>query len=197
MEHFSKSIRLKDDTAMVIRTLSKQDGPALLAFFKALPNNDRLFLKEDVTNREVIERWIRELDYGSVLPLVAEKESVIHGDATLHFNNHGWQTHMAEIRCVVSREYQQKGLGTALMRELVSFADQKGISKISAKMMDIQESAQRAFQKLGFKKAAELKDFVTDIQGKTHNLVVMVNDVSELWKKMEDLLLYSDVREMH
>jgi RimJ/RimL family protein N-acetyltransferase len=197
MEQFSKTIKLKDDSTLVIRPLSKQDGPALLAFFAALPNDDRLFLKEDVTNGEVIERWIEELDYDSVLPIIAEKDSVIHGDATLHFNNHGWQRHMAEIRCVVSKKYQQKGLGTALMRELVSFADQKGISKISAKMMDSQESAQRAFQKLGFKKAAELKDFVTDIRGKTHNLVVMVNDVSDLWKKMEDLLLYSDVRTMH
>ena len=197
MEQFSKTIKLKDNTAMVIRPLSKQDGPALLAFFAALPNDDRLFLKEDVTNREVIERWLKDLDYDNVLPIIAEKDSIIHGDATLHFNSHGWQRHMAEIRCVVSKKYQKKGLGTALMRELVAFADQRGVSKISAKMMDTQESAQRAFQKLGFKKAAELKDFVTDIRGKTHNLVVMVNDVSDLWKKMEDLLLYSDIRTMH
>jgi RimJ/RimL family protein N-acetyltransferase len=176
MEQFSKTIKLKDDTTMVIRPLSKRDGPALLAFFAALPNDDRLFLKEDVTNKEVIDRWIEELDYDNVLSIIAEKDAVIQGDATLHFNNHGWQRHMAEIRCVVSRKYQKKGLGTALMRELVSFADQRGVSKISAKMMDTQESAQRAFQKLGFKKAAELKDFVTDIRGKTHNLVVMVND---------------------
>ncbi len=100
---------------------------------------------------------------------------------------------MAEIRCVVAKEYQKKGLGTALMRELVSYADQKGVDKISAEMMDTQESAQRAFQKLGFRKAAELKDFVIDIKGKTHSLVVMVNNVSELWRKMEDLLIYYDM----
>jgi RimJ/RimL family protein N-acetyltransferase len=188
---------LKDGTTMVIRPLSKQDGPALLAFFAALPDDDRLFLKEDVTNKNVIDRWIEELDYDKVLPIIAEKNSIIYGDATLHFNSYGWQKHMAEIRCVVSREYQHKGLATALMRELVSFADQRGVSKISAEMMDIQKSARRAFQRLGFKKEAELKDFVRDIRGETHNLVVMVNDVSDLWKKMEDLLLYSDVRTMH
>jgi RimJ/RimL family protein N-acetyltransferase len=197
MEIFSKTIKLKDGTSITIRPLSKRDGPALLAFFAALPDDDRLFLKEDVTSKEVIDRWIDELDYDKVLPIVAEKDSAIHGDATLHFNNYGWQRHMAEIRCVVSGKFQKRGLGTALMRELVSYADQKGISKISAKMMDSQESAQRAFERLGFKKEAVLKDFVTDIKGKTHNLVLMVNDVSDLWKKMEDLLLYSDVRTMH
>ena len=197
MEQFSKTIRLRDGTTVLIRPLAKQDGPALFDFFTALPEDDRLFLKEDVTKREVIDRWIEELDFDKILPIIAEKDSAIVGDATLHLSRYGWQRHMAEIRCVVSREYQKKGLGTALMHELVSYADQKGVSKISAYMMDIQESAQRAFQRLGFRKEAELKDFVKDIQGKTHDLVVMVNDVADLWKKMEDLLLYSDVREMH
>ncbi len=197
MEQFSKTLKLKDGSTLLIRPLAKHDGPALLAFFKALPDDDRLFLKEDVTKKEVIDRWIDELNVDKVLPLVAEKDKIICADATLHFNVYGWQRHMAEIRCVVSKEYQKKGLGTALMRELVSHAVEKGVVKLSAFMMDTQKSAQRAFERLGFKKEAELKDFVKDIKGKTHNLVVMVNDVSELWKKMEDLLLYYDIRTMH
>jgi RimJ/RimL family protein N-acetyltransferase len=197
VKQFSKTLKLKDGTSVLIRPLNKQDGPALLAFFAGLPGDDRLFLKEDVTKKEVIDRWLGDLNFDKALPLVAEKDSIIIGDATLHFNNYGWQRHMAEIRCVVSREYQKKGLGTALMRELVSHAVEKGVIKISATMMDIQKSAQRAFERLGFKKEAELKDFVTDIKGKTHNLVVMVNDVSDLWQKMEDLLLFYDIKTMH
>ena len=197
MEQFPKEIDLKDGTTMSVSPLSKRDGRALLAFFTALPKHDRIFLEEDVTRKEVIDRWIRELDHDKVFTIIAEKDSLIHGYATLHFNSHGWQRHVAEMRCVISRKYQHKGLGTALMRELLSFADQKGITKISAQVMDIQASAQRALHKLGFKKAAELKDFATDIRGKTHNLVVMVNNVPELWEKMKDLLFYSDVRTMH
>ena len=194
MQRYPKTAKIKDGTSVVIRPVTQKDGPALLAFFKKLPNDDRLFLKEDVTNKEVIDRWIADLDYEKVLPLIAVKDSSIVGDATLHFNKYGWHRHMAEIRCVVAKEYQQKGVGVTLMRELLSHADQKGVDKIRAEMMDIQASAQTAFQKLGFKKAAELKNFVVDIKGKTHNLIIMVNDVSELWRKMEDLLLYYDTR---
>jgi ribosomal protein S18 acetylase RimI-like enzyme len=86
------------------------------------------------------------------------------------------------------------GLGTLLMKELVSHAEAEGVSKIRAEIMDTQKSAQAAFERLGFKKAAELKDFVTDLEGETHNLVVMVSDVSALWKRMENLLLEIDVR---
>ena len=197
MEKFSKTIKLRDGTGICIRPIEKKDGPALLSFFKALPEDDRLFLKEDVTQEEVINRWMKELNYDKTIPLIAEKDSSIIGDATLHLNRYGWLKHMAEIRCVVSREYQQKGLGTALMRELLAHAVEKRVLKVSATMMDIQESAQRAFLRIGFKKEAELKNFVMDLNGEYHNLVIMVNDVSELWKKMEDLLHYYDIRTMH
>jgi RimJ/RimL family protein N-acetyltransferase len=197
MDQSPKSLTLRDGTGIVIRPLARQDGPALLAFFAALPDDDRQFLREDVTKKDVIDRWMAELNFDKVLSIVATDGAEIVGDATLHFNIHGWQRHMAEIRCVVSREYQKKGLGTALMRELVAHAVEKGVIRIAAYMMDTQKSAQRAFERLGFRKEAELKDFVKDIKGKTHNLVVMVNDVSELWKKMEDLLLYYDIRTMH
>ena len=79
------------------------------------------------------------------------------------------------------------------MHELVSHAGQKGVDRIRAEMMDTQISAQKAFQRLGFQKAAELKNFVIDINGKSHGLVIMVNDVSDLWKKMEDLLIDYDI----
>ena len=197
MELSSKTIQLKDGTKIVIRPLSKQDGPALLKFFAAVPVDDRLFLKDDVTKKDVIDRWVDGLDFDRVLPMIAEKDSDILGDATLHFGRYRWQRHMAEIRCVVARKYQKKGLGTALMRELVSVAEQKNVSKIQANVMDAQESAQRAFLRLGFKKEAELKDFLMDRNGRTHNLILMVNDVSEMWKKMEDLLILHDVRTMY
>ena len=196
MELSPKTIQIKDGTKIVIRPLSKQDGPALLEFFNAVPEDDRLFLKEDVTKKEVIDRWITELDYQKVLPMIAEKDAAILGDATLHFNRYRWQLHMAEIRCVVGRKYQQKGIGTALMRELVSAAQARDVSKIRANMMDIQKSAQKAFQRLGFQKEAELKDFLIDKDGKKHNLILMVNDVSAMWKKMEDLLFFHDIKTM-
>jgi L-amino acid N-acyltransferase YncA len=197
MELPPKTIQLKDGTQIVIRPLTKQDGPALQKFFAAVPEDDRLFLKEDVTKKETIDQWIKGLDFDAVLPMVAEKEDAILGDATLHFRRYRWQRHMAEIRCVVAREYQKKGLGTALMRELVSVAEQKNVSKIQANIMDDQKSAHKAFLRLGFRKEAELKDFLMDQNGRTHNLILMVNDVSEMWKKMEDLLILHDVKTMY
>ena len=196
MQPSANTIKIKDGTKVIIRQLSKHDGPELLKFFTAIPEDDRLFLKDDVTKKEVIERWIDDLDFDKVFPMIAEKDSAIVGDATLHFNRYRWQLHMAEIRCVVAREFQQRGLGTALMKELVSVAFSRNVSKIRANMMDNQKSAQRAFRRLGFKKEAELKDFLIDNDGKRHDLILMVNDVSEMWKRVEELLFFYDIRTM-
>jgi len=197
MELSPKTIQLKDGTELLIRPLTKQDGPALQKFFSRVPEDDRLFLKDDVTKKDVINRWTSEINFDKVFPMVAEKDAAILGDATLHFFRYRWQRHIAEIRCVVAREYQKKGLGTALMRELVSVAEQKNVSKIQANMMDDQKSAQKAFERLGFRREAELRDFLMDKSGKKHNLILMVNDVSEMWRKMEDLLILYDVKTMY
>ena len=33
--------------------------------------------------------------------------------------------------------------------------------------------------------------------GEKHNLILMVNDIAEMWKKMEDLLILYDVKTMY
>jgi RimJ/RimL family protein N-acetyltransferase len=194
MEKISKSARLKDGTEVTIRTLGNRDASALLSFFRGMPEDDRLFLNEDVTQSEVIERWIEENESGTTFSIVGERNAAIIANATFHLDKYGWHRDMAEIRCAVAREFQHKGLGTILVRELVAHAEKEGVNKITAKMMDCHASAQKAFKKLGFKQEYALKDFVIDLKGKPHTLVIMVNDVAQLWKKMEDLLLDYDTK---
>jgi ribosomal protein S18 acetylase RimI-like enzyme len=194
VEQYPKAMKTKDGTSILVRPLTTNDGSALLAFFRALPDDDRLFLREDVTREDVIARRIAEVGSGAACSVIAEHASRMVGHATLHFNLYGWSRHVAEIRCVVAPEHRREGIGTILMKELLGCGDSRGVRMISAEVMDTQLSAQHALQRLGFKKAAELKSFVTDIKGQTHSLIVMVNEVSELWKTMEDLLIDYDVR---
>lgn len=194
MEQYPVKARIKDGSELLIRPLTKEDGPELLAFFRRLPEEDRLFLRDDVTKEEVIQRWIRDQDYERVYPLIALKGDEIVADAFLKFYQYGWARHMADVHCVVAREYQQKGLGTTLMRELVGYAQEKGVQKIVARMMDTQTSVRLAFRRIGFRRVAVLNDFVMDLAGEQHDLIVMVNDVAELWQSMEDLIMEYDVK---
>ncbi len=50
-----------------------------------LPEADRLFLKDNVTDPAVVERWATELNYEKVFPILAWRGTRC-GDATLHKN---------------------------------------------------------------------------------------------------------------
>ena len=190
LSEYPKKKILKDNTEIILRPMVKEDKDNLLHFFKSLATDDRLFLKDDVTKEEVIKAWADNIDYSKVLPILAIADNnKIVGDATLHRTNFGWSRHTGEIRMVISGSFQKKGLGTVLARELVDHAVSFGLDIITAQMAAKQVSAINAFKKLGFVQEAILKNHVMDIRGEKSNLIIMSNDVSQLWKKMEEMLM--------
>ena len=123
---YPKTFRIKDGSSVDLRLMTRDDLGRLWTFFKELPEEDRMFLKENVT-QEVIGSWINRLDYDAVLPILALVGDRVVGDATLHMQSHGWMRHIGEIRMVVAKDYQRKGIGTLLARELFYNAIRRGL----------------------------------------------------------------------
>ena len=188
LEGFPRDVVLRDGASVSIRPVEPDDGESLGEFYRELPEEDRLFLRDDVTRPEWVEEFIRSVDFDTVVSLLAEHEEQVVGNATLYRSRHGWSAHVAEIRIVVARPFQRHGLGTALASQLVLHATSLGLEKIVAHVVDNQVSAKRAFEKLGFHKDAVLRGHVKDIRGVTRDLVVMSNDVSHLWEAMAALM---------
>ena len=171
---YPKNISLDDGTAVTLRPLLKTDEAALLEYFGSLPPEDRLCLKEDVTDPKVIDNWIYELDYDNVLPLIALHNGNIVGDATLHFNPIGWTKHQGEVRLTTSIQYRVRGLGTILVQNLIDIATSLGLEQISIEIPPVLDKAFYLFEKMGFKEMAHLKGFVRDLQGTESDLVLMI-----------------------
>ena len=83
LREFPKRIRLRDGSAVTLRPMVESDEAELLAFFCRLSPEDRQFLRDDVTRPELIRAWCRNIDYNRVLPILAECEGRIIGDAAL------------------------------------------------------------------------------------------------------------------
>lgn len=184
LEGYPREITLRDGTTLTLRPVEAGDREALLAFYRALPEEDRLFLRDDVTSQEWADRFIGSIDYTTVIPLLAEAGGKLVANGTLYRTLHGWTTHVAEIRLAVARPYQRRGVATAMLRELVRLATALGVEKMIANVVDNQVGAIRAFGKLGFEREAVLKGHVKDIHGMKRDLVVMSNDVSHIWDAM-------------
>jgi GNAT superfamily N-acetyltransferase len=129
----------------------KEDADKLYAFFSRVPREDRLFLRDDVSIRDVIDSWTQELDYRKVLPLVAEVGGNIVGDATLHRRKFGWTSHVGKVRLVIDKDYRGKGLGTVLIEELIDIAKKAGLEPRRRIDVESNRCAQRV-QGLGFEK---------------------------------------------
>jgi L-amino acid N-acyltransferase YncA len=176
---YPKNTSLDDGTPITLRPLLKEDEAGLLEYFGSLPPEDRLCLKEDVTDPKVIENWIYELYYDSVLPLIALHNGYIVGDATLHFNPIGWTRHQAELRLTTSTQYRVRGLGTLLLQNLIDIATRLGLEQISIEIPPRLDKAFYLFEKMGFKEVANLRGFVKDLEGNESDLVLMVKYLQE------------------
>ncbi len=189
LKGFPKQIILRDRSAVTLRPMVREDKEGLLTFFRRLPPEDRQFLKDDVTRAEIIETWARDLNYDRVLPILAEFEGRIVGDATLHRQAYGWMRHVGEIRLVTDPYLRRRGLATAMAREIFYLALQAGLDKMVAEMVADQVAAIKVFGKLGFQQEARLVNHIVDLQGRKHDLVIMTTDIPALMQKMQETFL--------
>lgn len=174
---FPKSIHLSDGTELVIRPLRKDDQNMLHEYYLRLPSKEVARLKNDVTDPEVIENWIYDIDYDVDLPLIALDNDKIVASITLKFNPMGWTKHQGEIRGTVDTAYRKKGLFTILIENMIEIAQEKGLEQLTAEIPPSLQEAYFLFEKMGFKEVAVLKDFVKDQEGNYDDLVIMVKDI--------------------
>jgi len=182
LDVYPKEVTLRDGTKVIFRPVVKEDEEALYQFFKGMSKEDRLYLRDDVASREVIQAWMENIDYDTVLPILAFDGDTIVADATLHRNPHGWMRHVGEIRMSVAGSHRGKGLARIIAAEIFHQAVGLGLDKLVAEMLTIQKNAQRVFTRLGFKQEAVLKDHGMDASGNKHDLIIMSNDVTTLWE---------------
>ena len=182
MMAYPKEGVLKDGTRVILRPLVKEDREKLLDFFQGLDAKDLSFLRSDVRDPAVIDHWVNHIDYRRVFPLLAEADGRIVGDVTLHMRKMGWKRHLGNVRVVVAKDYQSRGLGTLLINEIVELAGEFGLEKLIAEIHLQAQGALTAFKKAGFSVKAVFEDLVKDPAGSS-DLVVMVCDVQGRDKK--------------
>ena len=165
--------------------MTRADEAAVLAFAKALPTHDLLFLPRNISQPKVLSAWINEIERGDITSLLALKGGAVVGCGTLVTDSHSWSPHVGEIRMVVSLDVRGKGVGRSLSQETFALALGAGLEKLSVQMTVDQQAAIALFESLGFKAEALLRDHVRDAAGKKHDIVVLGHNVAQVQAQME------------
>ena len=174
---YPRSVRAGDET-VTLRHMAAADRDAILAFARALPAHDLLFLPLDITRPEAVDSWLGGIARGSVTTVLAEKGGAVVGAATIDRGELDWSSHVGALRVIVSASMRGKGLGRILTQEAFALALSLGIDKIVAHMTVDQLGARAVFQGMGFRAEALLRAHVRDRDGRTHDLLILSHEVA-------------------
>ena len=138
---------------MELRPKQSSDTEMLWKMFSTLSEESVSNLIPPFT-RERIEGWTSNIDYDKVLTIVAiieeEKEKQIVGSASLKFNQQEHSKHKAELSVTVHCQFQNLGVGSALVNHLLNIARIKKLGKVRLQVTTDNNIAIHIYRKAGF-----------------------------------------------
>ena len=175
--------------SVLLRILRPGDEEALLAFARALPAHDLLFLRRDITTREQVDALVQGGASGISVTLLAFRGDEVVGYATVASDGITWTRHVRELRILVAASMRGKHLGRLLTEQAFAIAREQGAKKMMAQMTVDQETAIAAVRRLGFVPEARLHNQVMDRDGHLHDLQIMSLDVGAFEARLELALM--------
>jgi acetyltransferase len=165
-------ITLHDGVRVLIRPLVREDKEQLIDYYQHVSDADMRYMRHNVKDRALIEKWCDELDYTKTLPVLALVKERIVGSAALHFFD-GPKRHIAEYRLFLAKDFRQRGLGMKVTRSVVDMARKQGIRIITGEIIAEHTKVVRAFEHLGFTSQCTLEDYFMFPDGDFTDVVLM------------------------
>lgn len=180
---YPKEISLRGGATVTVRPLEPGDADPLLDFFLTIPEGDRFFLKDDVTSPELIEEWTQHLNFNRALPLVALDNGRIIAEGVLVRRRGNARSHIAEVRITVSPSWRNRGIGSALMRELCDIAADAELDAALLEVVeDCESAAVEATEAMGFVRVGRIEGGARDQQGHLHDIVLLAMPLGKYYE---------------
>ncbi|MGY1638474.1 GNAT family N-acetyltransferase [Geodermatophilus sp. SYSU D00742] len=157
---------------------------ALLRFFAALPEGDRTFIREEVTDPDVVRAWAAGATPGVRRWVAVDGGATVTGYVAV-LRLPGWSDHVGEVRLVVAPGSRGSGLGRTLARHALTGAIADGATKLVVEVVAEQGAALALFTDLGFTGEALLVDHIRDRDGRLRDLLVLAHHVRDTWAGMD------------
>jgi acetyltransferase len=172
----------RDGTPVTIRPIRPEDEPLLVRFHHELSDRSvmfRYFHSINLSQRTAHERLIRVCfnDYDRELALVAEgkhpesQKPFILGIGRLSKVPGGRD---AEFAIVISDAWQNRGLGTQLLRLLIQVARDENVQRLFGTIMAENLEMRRVAVKLGFQLTSDLTDTTIHAALNPHSIPIAV-----------------------
>jgi len=172
---YPKECILKESKEAIIRPLEPDDMDLLKEFYSRVPKEDRWFMRYDIMDLNILQRWMDALGEKKVIAIIAICNEKIVGHGSVHLRDFGCSKHVGRFSIIVLPEFRNKRLGTWLLLDIIQLAMDKGLEELRTDLVvGIEDPAIEAVRKFDFFKRAELPNYMKDIHGNRHNMVIMI-----------------------
>ncbi|HLH01061.1 MAG TPA: bifunctional acetate--CoA ligase family protein/GNAT family N-acetyltransferase [Bryobacteraceae bacterium] len=156
---YEKKITLEDGTSITVRPIGPEDEPLLVKFHHTLSERSvylRYFHWMKLEQRTEHERLTRIcfIDYDRQMAFVAEHCDEFRGTREIAGVGRLVKSHTgdeAELAVIVSDQFQKRGIGTALVHQLVDFARDERLDRVTATVLFENRPMQKIFERAGFR----------------------------------------------
>lgn len=156
--HFRQELTLRDGTAVTLRPIRPEDTEITQAFVRGLPKESRYQRFKQGLDELTPEALIRftQVDYDRQMAFIAlhrpdDGREVQIGVARYHSQSDG---ETAEFALVVDDDWQDRGLGTALLTILINYARPHGVRELFGDVRQRNTDMRELVAQLGFDEQA-------------------------------------------
>jgi acetyltransferase len=172
IRNYREMVTLKDGVHVLLRPMTKDDCTHLVELYNPIGDEDVRYLRENVKDETVLQKWCEKLDYARNLPILALVKDRAVGNGLLHMYR-GPKRHVGEVQIFLAKDYRMRGLGMKIIHVLIDFARKQGLSTIIVEVIASKTKVVRAFEKLGFVPRCTLDDFFMLPDGECTDVVFM------------------------
>lgn len=173
-----KLVTLSNGKEILIRNPRIADAEGLLSMLQdSVASTNYLLLTPEETNLTIEQEreWLSNvLSDNNMIMLVATHNNKIIGNTELRIGSLRKQRHWATLGITIVEKWRNMGLGTKLLNTLIELAKENdNIEIIALEVFADNKQAIALYEKLGFKKEAQIKNAFKLPQGRYINNIIM------------------------
>ena len=159
---------------VTIRKIKRGDSNELLRFFLRIPEEDRWYLRADVTSLWVISNWMHHDEPNDLFAVVGVVDGRIVAIGTVRSQESESGKYSGGMRVVVEPKCRNQGIGSIITQELIDLAYDNSLDRVIFELVEgKQDRAIRHVEGLGFIRVQTRSRYVQYLDTEPLKVVVM------------------------
>lgn len=160
----SKEILLKNGETALLRSPRLEDAQEMAECLKTCASETHFLLRAPEECTETAEQEAdflqKMIDSPTSLMIVCEVGGQIAGNCQINFSTRVKTSHRAGIGIGLLKKYWNLGIGTAMFREMIAAAEERGIYQLELEVIEGNDRAMGLYRKMGFEVSAAKPDAI-------------------------------------